>query len=102
MFRKVYLKPLTTHETDIEFEWDPETGAVRGRDADRVRDLAAEAKARGEATGDPYPTVYAIEDPLRNDAELAVVLGRYWQLDEALTGKYPTAPGEALPEGAIA
>ncbi len=102
MFRKYHLKPLTVHETDLEFEWDPESGAVRGRDAARVLELAAEGKTRGDITGDPYPTVHLIRDPLKSEAEMAVVLGRCWHLPETLQAAYPPPPAADLPEGAVA
>src|SRR6185503_18920925 len=44
----------------LEFAWDPETGEVRGPDADYVRAVAAEGLHNGVATGYPYPTVYPI------------------------------------------
>lgn len=48
---------LTVQNGPIEFEWDADSGALRGRDAAQVRAMSVEAAAQGTMTGDPYPTV---------------------------------------------
>jgi hypothetical protein len=101
MFRKYRLKPQTVHDTELEFEWDSDSGVVRGRDAARVAELVADANRVGTIVGHPYPTVFEVSDPLRNPDELALVLGQYWQLPEDLARNYPKAPADEVPEGAV-
>lgn len=97
MFQSHKLEPLTVHDEPLEFEWDAERGELRGRDADRVRAMAAEAASLGEITGHPYPTAHVTRDPLRSLAEMAVVLGNYWRLSDGLAAAYP-AQNEAAEE----
>jgi hypothetical protein len=82
MFRKFSLKPSARHQQPLEFEWDAEKGELRGRDADKVRDMAALAQKEGYIVGHPYPTAYDITDPLRKASEMAsemaVLLGQEW------------------------
>lgn len=102
MFRSYHLDPLGPGDGPLVFEWDPDTGDVRGRDAEEVRKLAAAAEEAGVVTGLPYPSAHEIRDPLNSAAELAVVLGTRWRLPGDLARAYPAPPGSALPEGAIA
>lgn len=89
MFRNYALKSAVWHKPDIEFEWDPETRSVRGRDANMVIDVALVAKRQGDVVSHPYPTVYETRDPLRNPGEMAAVLGQYWQLTPDLSSELP-------------
>lgn len=101
MFRKFVLKPLTLHDPELEFEWDIDSGIVRGRDAEKVREIVTEANRAGTVTGHPYPTVFPVTDPLRNASEFALVLGQYWKLPEDLARAYPKPPVDNAPEGAV-
>ncbi|MBZ0104657.1 MAG: hypothetical protein K8H84_03410 [Sulfuricella denitrificans] len=89
MFRKYILKPAVWHRNPLEFEWDPESGEVRGADAGQVIAMAASAVKEGSVTGHPYPTSYDITDPLHNISEMAVLLGQDWMLSEDLASAYP-------------
>lgn len=89
MFRKYILKPAVWHRKQLEFEWDPESGEVRGPGADLVTSMAASAVKEGSVTGHPYPTSYDITDPLHNISEMAVLLGQDWMLSEYLASAYP-------------
>lgn len=89
MYRKYTLAPSVWHESALEFEWDPDTGGVRGKDAGRVLTVAQRAKDEGEVQGHPYPTTYQITNPLRDPSEMAVVLGQYWKLPADLALAYP-------------
>lgn len=102
MYRDYRLAPLNGVGEPLTFEWDPETGALRGRDAARVQAIAEESAARGFALGHPYPTHYPIADPLHRPDEMAVLLGNHWRILEDLQAVYPPAPDEDLPDGAIA
>ncbi len=84
MYLEYNLKPAVWHEKPLEFSWDPEAGELRGRDAARVRDLAANAAKDGEVVTHPYPTTYAIRDPLHSPAEMAAILGQFWLLPSDL------------------
>ncbi len=100
MFREFRLKPIVPPDGELQFEWDPEAGAFRGRDAARVQALVDEASRIGSITGHPQPTVYEITDPANNASELAVVLGQFWILDDLLAEAYPESVDDA-PEGAL-
>lgn len=89
MFRSYRLKPQTEHEVELVFEWDPESGELRGPGADVVRNMCERALQIGHVNGHPYPTPFSIEDPLRRPAEMAVLLGQFWQLDAELQQEYP-------------
>lgn len=89
MFRNYKLLPSVWHETELDFEWNPETGEVRGRDAGRVTVLARQAADEGSVVGHPYPTSYEIKDPLHRPNEMAVVLGQFWKLPVDLALAYP-------------
>ena len=86
------LPSLTPGVDRIEFDWDPDTGEVSGRDAGRVLDVVDMAKRWGEVLSHPWPTVYPITDPARNPTEMAVVLCRYWVLDKFLADAFPAPP----------
>lgn len=90
--KRYTLQPLNGIGPPLEFVWNSDTGEVRGPDADYVRSLAADALERGVVTGYPYPTSYAITDPLRKPAEMAILLGDLWLLSEDLAGAYPQPP----------
>jgi len=99
--KRYTLQPMGGIGAALEFAWDPETGEVRGPDADYVRAVAAEGLHNGVATGYPYPTVYPITDPLRKPGELAVLLGNLWLLPGELAEAYPVPPPENdIPGGA--
>ena len=90
MLRKYFLEAAVWHETPLEFEWDEETGELRGRDAKRVGELVAKITALGEIVSHPYPTSYDIRDPLHSRQEMAVILGSFWRLPADLAEAYPT------------
>lgn len=88
MFRSFILQPATAHDAPLEFEWNPNTGELRGPSAELVAGLCRQAMREGWVTGHPYPTEYAITDPFRNPEEMAVVLGQYWVLDKTIGSLY--------------
>lgn len=103
MFRSYALEPLNGAGAQLVFEWDPDTGQLRGRDAAHVREQAELAKKAGYMLGHPHPTPYKIGAPLRRASELAVILGNLYRLPPDLADAYPQPPeGNDLPEGAIA
>lgn len=92
MFKKYMLKSAVWHKPDIAFEWNPKTRSVRGKDANIVLDMALAAKQQGSIVSHPHPTSYETTDPLRNPAEMAAVLGQYWQLSDDLAATLPIYP----------
>lgn len=97
MYHHYTLKSSVWHQNTLEFEWDIELGLVRGKDADRVRQLCEEAVKAGVMVGHPYPTGHGIKDPLKRISEMAVVLGQYWILSDDLSAAYPTRQLDELP-----
>lgn len=89
MFHKFTLQPAVWHQKPLEFEWDAESGEIKGTGASTVRVLVASALENGEAVGHPYPTTFSISDPLHDAAEMAVLLGNDWILSGALMAAYP-------------
>lgn len=89
MFRSYTLLPLTGHSKPITFEWNQDTGEIRGASADFVKGMAEHARRVGTAVGHPYPTAHTVSDPLRSVSELAVVLGNDWVLSADLAAAYP-------------
>lgn len=100
MYREFRLKPIVPHDGELQFEWDPDTGLFRGRDAPKVKGMVDEAARIGSICGHPHPTIYDIVDPANDIAELAVVLGQFWVLDETLSAAYPDNVEDA-PQGAL-
>ncbi len=94
MFRNYTLQPATAHDQPLEFEWNQETGELRGKSADIVAGMCRQAIREGWITGHPHPTDYEITDPLRRPVEMAVVLGQYWRLGGDLQAAYPNVPEE--------
>ena len=92
MFRKFILRPSVWHEKPLEFEWDAEMGTFRGADAESVRARCKVAQVAGGLVSHPYPTYYPISDPFHRIEDLAVVLGQWWRLDDALRQAYPMFP----------
>ena len=92
MFRKYSLKPAVWHRKPLVFEWDADTGEVRGPGAETVLGIVASAVKEGGVVGHPYPTSYDITDPLHNATEMAVLLGQDWMLSGDLS--YPEAEAD--------
>ena len=92
--RSYELEPLYGFGPTLVFEWDQETGELRGRDEARVRALVERALRDHVAMGKPYPTPFEMTDPLRKPSELAVLLGNAWRLPLDLRRAYPKPPTE--------
>lgn len=90
MFHKYILQPLDRRDEAIEFEWDPEAGLLRGKDADHLHAMINNATASGTVVSHPMPTSYDIKDPLHFLSEMAVLLGQRWRLPEDLAAAHPT------------
>lgn len=101
MFLKYKLQPVAVHDPVLDFEWDADSGEVRGPDAQRIRTLTADAVRDRVVIGSPYPTAHDISDPLRRKSEMAVVLGNYWMLSGDLLDAYPVSAKEKDAEGDV-
>lgn len=97
MYRKLNLKSMVWHKPDLELEWDPATGGLRGRDAPSVRALIGMAMQAGEVVTHPMPTSYDIHDPLHEPRDMALVLGQYWELPPDLAAALPAADNDETP-----
>ncbi|WP_434147951.1 hypothetical protein ACR2R6_02250 [Methylocaldum gracile subsp. desertum] len=78
------------HKGPLSFAWDDETGELSGPDAAAVEALARQAVQDGAVPLHPEPGRYPIRNPLQNPAELAALLGYWWQLPPELLQHYPT------------
>lgn len=97
MFRKYTLQPAVWHQQPLEFEWDAESGEVKGPGADKLLGLVAAAVKDGHVVGHPYPTSFDINDPLHSEKEMAALLGNEWILSEDLAAAYPQVDEEEIP-----
>lgn len=98
MYLDLELHPIGAGNRTLVFQWEPESGDVRGRDADRVLAIAAQAVLDELVTGLPYPTPHAIRDPLHSLAEMAVILGNDWRLPPVLAEAYPVVTDDTPPD----
>lgn len=97
MFRKYTLQPAVWHQKPLEFEWDANSGEVKGDGAEKLLALVAAAIKGGYVVGHPYPTSFDINDPLHSEKEMAVLLGNEWILSEDLAAAYPQVDEEEIP-----
>lgn len=83
----------------LQFSWDPETGALSGRDTDRVRKLLLRADGQALLPGRPP---LSAPDPLRIPASFAVIFHAYgYQLPADLEALIPELADD-IPEDAVA
>jgi hypothetical protein len=95
MHHRFALSPLARgFFPSLEFEIDLESGDLRGRDAEYVSDLLAEAAAAGQWISHPWPTVYDLQAPRHSLRELSIVLGAHWQLPVELARAHPVPPDD--------
>ena len=95
------LKGLGHHGGVARIGWDAETGMIDGPDAQAVLAIVAAAMQRGTVMGDPYPTVYDVDDPLHDYRDMALVPGQWFVLPTELQDACPTGI-DNLPDGAVA
>lgn len=89
MFRKFNLHRLSKNAPMLSFEWDSETGVLRGEGAENVRTWCQHAVDSGGVTGHPLPTFHAVTDPLHDIRQMAVVIGQLCHLSGELEQAYP-------------
>lgn len=89
MIKRYRLVPSVWHEKPLFFTLDTETGELGGIGAERVQVLVNDAMEVGQVIINPIPSMYPIDDPLKNPDQLAAILGRFWQLSEDLRAVYP-------------
>lgn len=83
------LQPITRNSKPLVFGWDSSTGELWGPDAALVKRLADMAIADGSVCVEPMPASMDIKDPLRNESEMAAILGSRWHLPEDIGKHYP-------------
>lgn len=94
-----FAPPVWPEDAPLKFSWDSETGAVWGRDTDRVRERAA-FYTGGTTPHRMQPECWPITDPLHDPVEMAALLGATWILPPELEKFYPVIEGDT-PEGAV-
>lgn len=83
------LQPITRNSKPLVFGWDSLTGELWGPDAAMVKRLADMTIADGSVCVNPIPSSVDIKDPLRNESEMAAILGSRWHLPETIGRYYP-------------
>jgi hypothetical protein len=83
------LQPITRNSKPLVFGWDSSTGELWGPDAATVTRLVDFAIADGSVGVEPFPASMDIKDPLRNEAEMAAILGSRWILPDSISRFYP-------------
>jgi len=73
----------------LQFDWDPDTGTLSGRDAVFMQLAISHAVAEGSVTSHPWPTRYPVHDPLHRPADMALVLSQFCQLDGEWAQVFP-------------
>lgn len=71
--------------TSLDFSWDPVSGVLSGRDADRVRAMAAWTTVDAH----PMPWDWTLTDPLHSYTDMAAIVGSHWLLPPELAPHYP-------------
>jgi hypothetical protein len=89
MRRTLALKPLRNAPA-LSFEWDDETGAISGRDATLVGEIVASAERFRFVAIEPHPSSHRLSAaPLRSAADLAAILGQWYELPDWLEAVRP-------------
>jgi hypothetical protein len=73
----------------LSFEFDDETGALAGRDAKIVGDFIANAERQRFVPIEPHPQGYRIGPAPHSAADLAAILGQWYDLPEWLDAIRP-------------
>lgn len=66
----------------LQFDWDPVSGTLSGRDAAFVMLAIQDALREGSITSHPWPTVYPVKNPLFETAELAVIISTICRVND--------------------
>ena len=84
--KRYRLRAITSHDNDLDFSWNPETGEVTGKSADIVKHIAD----WGGVPMHPYPATWDFSDsPLKSKTDMAAIIGFQWRLPEDLQSYYP-------------
>lgn len=105
MKHDLLLLPLPTlrNTPALSVSWDEDDGTLDGRDAERARDIVADAERMGFVAIDPPPCSHQLSDaPLRSRADMAAIFGRSYILPTLLADAMPVwQPGEDEDDGDI-
>ncbi len=95
------LQPISRNSKPLVFGWDSSTGELWGPDADTVKRLADMAITDGSVCVEPMPASVEIKDPLRNESEMAAILGSRWHLPEDIGKHYPVRVKSEISDDSI-
>ena len=87
MYLDATLEPVHPAGNPARIVWDSETGALEADPI--VRQVIEWAIEAGTVSGPPHPTVYRIDDPLRDPVQMAAILSMRWRLPEELGDVIP-------------
>jgi len=101
MKRTISLTPLR-NAPPLSFEYDGETGAVSGRDAQLAADFIVSAERMQFVVIPPYPSSYQLGRAPHSLADLAAIFAEFYALPEWLDAERPIgdAAGDEDTEGA--
>lgn len=86
MIKHYECKPIVWHQKPFIFDWDIDTGDIKGADADEIKRIAE----GGGITAHPIPWSWEFSnEPLKNKTDMAAIIGYEHQLPDDLIDFYP-------------
>lgn len=86
MIKHYECKPIVWHQKPFIFDWDSDTGDIKGDDADEIKRIAE----GGGITAHPIPWSWEFSnEPLKNKTDMAAIIGYEHQLPDDLIDFYP-------------
>ena len=86
MIKHYECKPIVWHQKPFIFDWDSDTGDIKGDDADEIKRIAE----GGGITAHPIPWYWEFSnEPLKNKTDMAAIIGYEHQLPDDLIDFYP-------------
>jgi hypothetical protein len=88
MKRSLSLAPLRK-ASPLVFEYDFETGAVTGRDAERARKIIENSERARYVAIEPHPQSHRLGPSPHSLADLAAIFGQWYRLPDWLEAERP-------------
>jgi hypothetical protein len=86
MFKHYECKPIVWHQKPLVFDWDIDTGKIKGADAEKINQMAD----GGGIIAHPIPWSWEFsKEPLKNKTDMAAIIGYEHQLPDDLIDFYP-------------